>query len=280
MVTLRSLRSAIRHRLLLTTVADLVDDRHEMLWEMAQVARKHGDLELVDALCASLLRSDPHFWFARELPKHARGWYAQNGQDAVIERFFESRPPRTRRFVEVGAFDGVHYSNVRRLHERHGWSGLCIEPVVKNYKKLCQSYAGTDVHCVNAAVTAGAGMIPLHVSSYPHLPEWGSDVASVHPEERERWSGFEPEWHVEQVRAVGLTELLGERGVVDFDLLSIDTEGCDLAVLRTLDFTRYRPALVVVEFGSDREAIVDHLDRAGYELVQDDGQDGFFAERV
>ncbi len=119
-------------------------------WYLAQSAKAVGELPLVDAACDGVLRANPEFWFARELPKHARGFYAQGEHDRVIEQFFQQHPPRARVFVEVGAFDGGHYSNVRRLVEQHGWSGVSVEPVTKNFRKLCDSYRGRNVRCVQA----------------------------------------------------------------------------------------------------------------------------------
>jgi hypothetical protein len=54
----------------------------------------------------------------------------------------------------------------------------------------------------------------------------------------------------------------------DFALLSIDTEGHDLSVLRGLDFDRFQPRVIITETDDEtepdkRELLVDH----GYRLV-------------
>lgn len=87
------------------------------------------------------------------MPRQEDGYYSQLDQDKVIEAFFRRHGPKHRRFVEVGAFDGIHYSNVRRLHEAYGWTGVSIEPVRKNFQRLLDSYAGSGVHCVRAAAS-------------------------------------------------------------------------------------------------------------------------------
>ena len=148
-------------------------------WYIAQTARGAGQLQLVDQACAAVLKANPQFWFARELPKHARGYYSQIGQDKVVEQFFAKVAPRNKVFVEVGAFDGVHYSNVRRLQEKYGWTGITFEPVSKNFKKVAASYTGTSVKCVQAAVSTTDSELEINVSTYPHLPDWGSDVATL-----------------------------------------------------------------------------------------------------
>ena len=249
-------------------------------WYIARAAKHLGNLPLVDSACAAVLKANPEFWFARELPKHARGFYSQLGQDKRIEAFFKDNPPRTRRFVEVGAFDGVHYSNVRRMQEHHGWSGLCVEPVPKNFKKLSISYQGADVRCVQAAVSTQDGELDIHVSHYPHLPDWGSDVASLAGADQERWTQrYGAQWTVEKVPARRLSRLLDEAGIDDFDLLSIDAEGHDLEILQSLDFERFQPQLIVVEYGSKRDDILSFFARIGYSILCDNKQD-LFAARI
>ena len=67
-----------------------------------------------------------------------------------------------------------------------------------------------------------------------------------------------------------LTTLLDEHGVPpDFALLSVDTEGHDLAVLRGLDFARYRPGVIITETDEATEADKRALLHAhGYRLAE------------
>ncbi len=249
-------------------------------WYIARVAKRLGNLSLVDSACAAVLKANPEFWFARELPKHARGYYAQLGQDRFIEEFFAQQPPDHRVFVEVGAFDGVHYSNVRRLVEHHGWSGVSIEPVGRNFENLTRSYAGHPVRCIRAAASNTPGEVALHVSSYPHLPQWGSDVASISGADNARWEKrYQASWSREVVPARTLTSILDEAGIRGFDLLTIDAEGHDLEVLESLDLDRFQPQLVVIEYGSRRELILGLLARHGYSILLDNKQD-LFAARI
>jgi FkbM family methyltransferase len=250
-----------------------------VLWYLAKAAKEIGNLNLVDQACAAVLSSYPEFWFARELPKHARGYYAQINQDKFIEKFFRDQPPLDKVFVEVGAFDGRHYSNVRRLHECYGWTGVCIEPVQKNYKKLVQSYRNTSVMCVQAAVGNEEKLVDINVSTYPHLPDWGSDVASLLENEMDRWTKlYNAKWTKEQVALKRLTTILNENQVNTFDFLSVDAEAYGLEVLKGLDFARFQPQLIVIEYGSKRDEIITFLAKQGYSVCLDNHQDLFLAK--
>lgn len=248
-------------------------------WVAALIAEKMGNVDITVWACEKVLSLNKEFWFARELPKHAKGYYAQNGQDALIETYFSERHPRSKVFVEVGAFDGVHYSNVRRLVEAYGWRGICIEPVEKNFLKLQQSYSGRDVTCIRAAVSNQIGSMEMNVSTYPHLPQWGSDVASLDGKGNARWTQrYGAHWKKETVSVRTLTQILRENGIQDIGLLSIDAEGHDLEVLLGLDFEQYRPQLIVVEYGSQRAEILRLLAGRGYSLIHDNQQDLFLAD--
>ena len=249
------------------------------MWLIALVAWKLGAIDLVDKACKIVLSLNKEFWFARELPKHARGYYSQLGQDEFIERYFSERKPRSKTFVEVGAFDGIHYSNVRRLVEKYGWHGVSIEPVGKNYAKLCQSYLGYDVKCIQAAVSNHTGTAEMNVSTYPHLPEWGSDVASLSTEDNARWTKtYGAKWGKETVEVKTLTDIFSENGLKNVDLLSIDAEGHDVEVLEGLDFSQHKPQLVVVEYRDKREELVRRITAKGYSVIYDTQKTLFFSD--
>lgn len=248
-------------------------------WYLAKSAKEIGDISLVDDACQVILSNNNDFWYAREFPKHARGYYSQNNQDSVIERFFLEYPAKNKIFIEVGAFDGVHYSNVRRLFEKYKWTGVCIEPVEKNFVRLSESYQNTSVRCIRTAVADIEGEMELNVSTYPHLPEWGSDVATFTTDGMERWEkSYGALWHKEKVTVKRLTSILDEQKIDTVDFLSVDTEGHDLRVLQSLDFSRFRPQLIVVEYGNNRPQILRYLATKGYSLILDNGQDLFMAE--
>ena len=248
-------------------------------WTIARVARIVGDTELVDKACSIILSENPGFTYAREFPKHARGYYAQIGQDKIIEQFFQKYPPTNKIFVDVGAFDGVNYSNVRRLYETYGWTGLCIEPVEKNYKLLVKSYKGSSVRCLKVGISNWDGEADINVVTWPGLPGWGSEVSTFSKEEMARWEQYKPVWNLEHIILKKLTTVLNEEKIEAFDLLSVDTEGHDLEVLQGLDFSRFKPSLIVVEYGQRRQEIISFLESKGYRIFSDNGQD-IFAECV
>ena len=62
-----------------------------------------------------------------DLEAHAASVHSQGGEDGVLLRLFERIGTHHRRFVEFGAWDGLHLSNTANLRLHHGWSGLLME---------------------------------------------------------------------------------------------------------------------------------------------------------
>src|SRR5690606_35501813 len=76
-----------------------------------------------------------------------------------------------------------------------------------------------------------------------------------------------------EVPALTYASLLRRHGVERVDLLVVDTEGHDWAILRTIDLSERPPRLVVYEhyhLGPDERAgCRAYLERAGYETIEE-----------
>jgi FkbM family methyltransferase len=79
--------------------------------------------------------------------------HGEDGHDKIIEKFFQDQPARGKVFVEIGVFNGARCSNVRRLLEQQGWSGVSIKPAGKNIAKFPDEtdVAGVDLLALSAA---------------------------------------------------------------------------------------------------------------------------------
>lgn len=86
------------------------------------------------------------------LINYASNEYSQCGQDGVLAKLFELMEIDSGYCVEFGAWDGVRFSNTRRLLKA-GWSGLLIETNEDRFKDLKSLYQDrSDVSTINRAV--------------------------------------------------------------------------------------------------------------------------------
>ena len=204
--------------------------------------------------------------------------YAQEEQDLIASKFFSLIHPSHNIFLDIGAFDGIGFSNSRLFFER-GWSGVCVEPVLKNYNKLKALYENTNVITVQAAATDYEGEITLNVATIPWAKEWGSDVSSTSDDALERWPDYE--WEKEIVKATTIDKILEDNQVSHVDFVSIDVEGHELSVLRGFDLQKFNPQLLVVEYSTLQEKVelISYMKRQEYISWINNGQDLFFIHK-
>lgn len=81
-----------------------------------------------------------------EFARHAKNIYSQNGEDGILGAIFEKIGTENKWCLEVGAADGVLFSNTRRFIEE-GWKAILIENDPQNYRRLianCLKYPLTQ----------------------------------------------------------------------------------------------------------------------------------------
>lgn len=198
-----------------------------------------------------------------EQARYRRSSYAQEGEDLLLARFFGAQASGF--YVDVGAHDPFRFSNTALLHAR-GWRGINIDPL-PGAMDLFDRFRPGDVNLA-MGIAETAGEATYFQFDEPLLNTFDEATA------RERDAA--------PFRIVGriavpvrpLAQVLAEHVPpgTTIDLLSVDVEGLDLAVLRSNDWTRFSPRVVVAEvFGKDLgETLADPLtafmDQQGYAI--------------
>lgn len=156
-------------------------------------------------------------------------YYSQNDEERAILEFFG---PHVGTFLDIGAYDGIRLSNTRRLLEL-GWTGVLVEPAPHNMAKLvtnCRPY-WQQTTLVQAAVMAHpVGLRQLFIDETPHR-EWST---TVNRELLEIGSVMAPSPVKLFVPTISLIEL---SFLAEYDLISIDAEWEDLAILKSFPKT-------------------------------------------
>jgi FkbM family methyltransferase len=199
--------------------------------------------------------------------------YSQFGEDACIDHVLGW--PDTGFYVDVGCNDPRIDSVTYGFYER-GWSGIAIDAnpaFAPLYRKLRPN---------DRFVTALVSRCPEPIE-FVQFAE--SRVSSVSPAHVAEWAQRSPITARTVVKPRTLDSILLEHGCPErFDLLTIDVEGHDLAVLESLDIERFRPRCVLVEIHGlfneslEQNAIVQHLRRHTYGLVTASGFTAIFVD--
>ena len=60
--------------------------------------------------------------------------YSQLGQDLAVLSYFNNKQGGY--YVDIGAHDGICFSNTYLLEKNHQWTGICVEPLPENFTRL------------------------------------------------------------------------------------------------------------------------------------------------
>lgn len=159
--------------------------------------------------------------------------YAQNGEDVVLWRALGSREGVV--YVDVGAFDPSYDSVTRALYER-GWRGVNIEAQPSRIAAFERDRPLDTNLAVAIADRDGEAVLAV-----PANPGWASllDPAQT--------GDTEPGGERIAVPVRRLSSVLADLGIEHVDVLKIDVEGGEPAVVRGLLDGPVRPTVCVVE---------------------------------
>lgn len=187
--------------------------------------------------------------------------YSQNGEQKIITDFFAGRVGR---FLDIGAYDGITFSNTRRLLEL-GWRGVLVEPSPKVIHGLRRNVAEFDDRaCVfECAIGETNGRIKFFdnagavaTTSQSHVRKWSKQTA------------------FDECDVLSMTpELLLDLVGTDFDFITIDTEGTNIEVIHLMPWHRLPGCrLVCVEHDCHDESIMEILEPFGFSPLARNGE--------
>jgi FkbM family methyltransferase len=158
---------------------------------------------------------------------------------------------------------------------RHPCSGIVVEPLPDMFERLRANYADYPLIVpINKAIHESAGVLPLFrvaPAALARYAGWASGIASFDQSHLLRHGIAPADIEARPVTCTPLMQLLQETATLDADLLQIDAEGYDSAILSMTDFTRCRPHLIKYEHkamtATQRSAHVARLAQHGYRCV-------------
>jgi len=181
-------------------------------------------------------------------------------------------------FVDVGAHDGLAWSNSFIFEKLFSWTGLCIEANPSLYEEL---KTNRDCKFLNCAVDEDeAEQIFWNIVGYASgLGGLEKGFQNDHTERIKQELIFKPESVCEKIPMITrrMDSILARYRISHIDYLSIDVEGNELGVLKGMNFDSCSCTLISVE-SNDRVSTQNYLRQFGYNLLTKICNDDFYAK--
>lgn len=202
-------------------------------------------------------------------------YYSQKGQDKYLnENVFQFKKEGV--FFDIGAHDGISYSNTYYFEQKLEWTGICIEPQKKIFEQLTKNRKSICVNCCIfdqnkdvefLQVNGPSDMLSGITTTFDarHLARAKREVSQL---------GGSLE--ILTVPAYTLNELCNKYKIRHIDLLSIDTEGSEEQIIRSIDFNKVLIDVIVVENNFNDKQIEYYLIGHGFKHIARVGYDDIF----
>ncbi len=179
-------------------------------------------------------------------------------------------------FLDIGAHDGVSYSNTCLLERELEWTGICVEPNPEAFRRLC---VARRCVCINAAAAAIAGSAKfIQFTGYGEmLSALGSTLKSFRVAEATATAGVTVSEIEVRCELVG--SMLKAHGIAHVDYVSIDTEGGEFDIVRTMDLRQLRVKILTIENNGEEDKIEPYMRAQGYRLRSIIGSDSIYVDR-
>jgi FkbM family methyltransferase len=203
---------------------------------------------------------------------------SQIGQDKFIDEFFEKKEGLT--FLDIGAHDGVSISNTYFLEKQRNWNGICVEAQPLEFQKL---KSNRNCICVNVAVSDYNGETDfICVEGYANMLSGIS--ADYNPSHMHRIENEVKTYggtiNTIKVPVKTLQSILDEHNIQKIDFCSIDTEGSEFNIIKSIDFDKTEIKVFIIENNYRENTIEKYLVEKGYYLYKKIEWDDVFVKKI
>jgi FkbM family methyltransferase len=191
-------------------------------------------------------------------------FYSQNNQDEFCyKNFFKNKKEGV--FVEIGCLNGIKFSNTF-VFEQMGWTGICVEASPSNFELLKNN---RNCICENYAVTpiSGQKMSFMDIHGYGEgLSGLVEKYDSRHKQriKRELKNNANKGYDMVEVETINFNDLLDTHNIHNIDLCSIDTEGGEFEIVESIDFSKNKIEVLLVENNYRDQRFKSYLTKLGF----------------
>lgn len=194
-------------------------------------------------------------------------YHSQYGQDKFLDlEIFKKKENGV--FIEIGAYDGIRFSNSLFFEKQRNWTGVCVEPIPARFEELQKNRKSINI---NACVSSKTGLVEFTmIEGYAEmLSGISKEYHKKHKsriDENIKFHGGKK--HTIQVQTLTLNDILDSHNLSYIDYCSIDTEGSELELLQGFNFSKYKINVFSIENNYSDSKIRALMKSNNYELVK------------
>nr|XP_027213989.1 uncharacterized protein LOC113807034 isoform X3 [Penaeus vannamei] len=204
-----------------------------------------------------------------------------------VEHFF--REQRLGFFVEAGALNGELLSNTLWLERSNNWTGLLVEPTAVTFRYLVwkRRRAWTSNTCLSSTTYPREAVFEATAQkkgeiAYPWF--YRAENFEINPAGSGNFDWLLGSWSQEYTVAqcFPLWSYLLALNTTTVDFFSLDTQGGEWDILKTIPFDKVKIRAIVVEHYIKRQqgkydpSFVSYMEGTGYHLVDCDEDPNYF----
>ena len=198
--------------------------------------------------------------------------FSQEGEDIILRELFANQKENGS-YLDIGAFHPMHYSNTYYFY-LNGWRGVNVD-ATPGKMKVFNKYRPYDIN-LETGVAHSRGSIKLY-----RFEEGALDTCDESRLEHLAKCGYTP-IDVISIETVTINDILNkyfENKVID--LLDIDVEGLDEEIIKDIDFTKFKPKVLLTEIFDDKcpSEINNLLADNGYRLAAKTMRTGIYCNK-
>jgi FkbM family methyltransferase len=188
--------------------------------------------------------------------------FSKSGDDIQLMKLINKDTPGT--YVDIGCWHPIKASNTYFFHLRK-WKGICIDPNPE-LKALYEKFRPAD-NFVNAGIGNPNTTLDYYILEESSMNTFSYEFIKKYNLESKVLKTIKiPMYSLKEI----LDQNLNENDRLDF--FDVDAEGYDLEILKTNDWTKYRPKIIVVESDDTLQndivsEIVSYLETQNYRLL-------------
>lgn len=183
-------------------------------------------------------------------------------------------------FIDIGAYDGLKDSNSYYFEKHLGWTGLCIEPTKYLFDQLKVIRKCT---CINGAIwnkTGPANFMEVRMTDGSNHG-WSGLLDTYDDRQKNELINVHAKTgkfviKETEVSCYTFNDLCILYAINHVDYLSIDTEGSELDILKSIDFDHIHISIIGVENNFNEPHIRNFLQTKGFVFLKRLGVDDIY----